>query len=758
MAEPQPDIVIIAPDGSRVRFPAGTPEAEILTVMRREFPPPTDASSAVGGAISQGLTATRIRQQLNQRDPRVTGGEVSLNPEFASFGMAPVQAATGMFLDSRPEAQADVVQAAYGDVERGVDRAGRPIVRRPGGRWTYVNAPGLSFQDVANVGSELVRFGAAALPTAQVRGFVPRALATGGTSAAMQAGSQAGSAALGSQQGVSLPDVALAGVAGAGGEMLGAAVAPLMRPAATVPPASGPDVLRQFMDLGSGAAASRRAEDALRRNPEAVAPFGVPLTRGQITQDPRQIAFEQAAARGGRGELAERVMRPALQDQAQAIAEAGRGLAGPRVIATDVARATGPAAGQVIRAGLTQAETMADDAVQAAYRRARSFDATVAAQNFSDLRARLRSALPDDIRAAEDIGLRAGAAQRAPARDIVADVDTIVGRAQSALEQGANAAQVSFRAVEAMRSALETQRRALAAKPGNETAAMLLGRQKQALDQWVDDTVEGGLWSGDEQFLQAFREARRARREFAQRFEAQPDQAAQRAVRQIIDRDMNAGSVVDVIFGAGQTISNRYAAGITRNVVDILGRESVETQALREAFVDRMVGPLQGQEMLAPRRVAENLRAALDGTQRETVAALFSPQEIRDMRRFVALLDRVTPPAGTVNTSGTAYELNRVMGGLAAQAVNNPLLRVIINRVEGLTGGALNEAAAREALRGARSVALAPRLAVAATPVAVGQTNLAGQESQRLDSVAQEQAAALLRRIGPNMPAGAPPR
>jgi hypothetical protein len=697
--------------------------------MRQKFPP--QQVNPLAQSIAGGLQEQQIRRQLDRPDPAVTGGEVSLSPQFGGVRQG-LQAAGGMLLDPRPEAQAGVIAQAYGDVEQATDRAGRPIVRRPGGEWTYVNTPGLSFQDVANVGSEIVRFGAAALPASRIGSLGLRAGATGGLAGGVQVASEAGASVLGSEAGVSVPNAMLAAAGGGVGEVAGAALSPLMRPRGN----QGPGIFSQMMDMASPGAAQIRAEDAVRLNPDVSRPFGIPLTRGQITQDPRQIAFEQAAIRGGRGEQAERVMRPFAQQQAEAALEAGRGLAGPRVTQTESVRATAPEAGQRVRAGLTQAEQAAEDRIREAYGQARQYDVNIAGQAIGTLRSRLWNAIPDDIRAAEEIGLMAGREQRAPMRAILTDAENITRRAQAAIEGGAEAAEVSFRAVEAMRSALETQRRALAATAGSETAAMILTRQKSALDDWIDDTVSDGLWSGDPRFLDAFQNARRLRREFALRFEKQPNQYAQQAVRQIIDKDMNAGAVVDVIFGPGQNISNKYSAAVTENLVNILGRESAEVQALRESLVDRMIGSIEGQAVLAPARAGRNILQAIDGTPRETLNVLFAPNEITQMRRFGQLLERLSPPAGTVNTSGTAYELNRVVGGMMQNMSANPLVRMAINRVEGLAGGALNEARAVAATRGPRAVALAPRLAVALSATGAQEANRAGLEGQRLDALA----------------------
>lgn len=60
---------------------------------------------------------------------------------------------------------------------------------------------------------------------------------------------------------------------------------------------------------------------------DAADEFGIPLTRGQASGDPRQIAFEQRATRGGASPAAENIMRPFVDRQAGALERAGVRLA-----------------------------------------------------------------------------------------------------------------------------------------------------------------------------------------------------------------------------------------------------------------------------------------------------------------------------------------------------------------------------------------------------------------------------------------------
>lgn len=107
--------------------------------------------------------------------------------------------------------------------------------------------------------------------------------------------------------------------------------------------------------------------------------------------------------------------------------------------------------------------------------------------------------------------------------------------------------------------------------------------------------------------------------------------------------------------------------------------------------------------------LADDWTRALDGPSAPLMRELFTPAEIREMRRYVGQLRRISPPQGTVNRSGSGYEaaraFNQLMGKLKilapvikamddasnatrAQAAINPAARQPRLPGSGLVGGA----------------------------------------------------------------------
>ncbi|NQY98912.1 MAG: hypothetical protein HRT82_17295, partial [Henriciella sp.] len=149
------------------------------------------------------------------------------------------------------------------------------------------------------------------------------------------------------------------------------------------------------VDLGRGAVnIGRRLRRATSGQPTVATnardEFGIRLSQGQVTNDIDQIAFEQAAARGGRSEGATQVMRPFMDDQREAVRSAGNALAGDQF-------QTANDAGAVFADGLRRRVGQEQQRVTEAYDAARSLNANLQSRGAQSMPQAVISGLDNDL-------------------------------------------------------------------------------------------------------------------------------------------------------------------------------------------------------------------------------------------------------------------------------------------------------------------------------------------------------------------------
>lgn len=661
----------------------------------------------------------------------------------------------GFFLDPNEESRANIIKKNIPSAEFRRDEYGNLQVRYQANLpWGYVNRPGASLEDAGTLANEVIKPLTVAKvapflnPTAYT-GVVTRAgtaaLTAGGTTAA---GQKAAESVGGS--GVNVGDVGVASVAGAGGQAVGD-LAVMGYGAAREGIKKGAFQLADFIDsrlekikpaqptgqvtFDPKAAAGRLAQGARnvgtwlddqarlaaqRGNMGdygASDEFGVPLTRGQAQRNAEQIAREQRFARSGGSQEAREVMDRFKQEQVAALRDAGTRLAtrGEEAL-TENAGQAGARLAQGLEGRRDALKAQADQAYRSAF--ARSGDIAVPLENDADgqvatgLLNRIDDAIEGDF---------LDVLERVPqARKVVAK-----------LQEQINAGKATFSQVERARQALN--RLSQAANDARDNASAFgIDRVRQTLDDWVEETLP--VAAPDTRGI--FEESRQVFREMRQLFGSRgPDDLGGRALEKVLDTpDLSGRAIVDSILGTdigarqsavgavrrikevttGTTQSGRVAQrpGATKGAKGFAGKGVMpaEMQALREAAVYRILAPLEraaGEtgEMVGDIPVGairNNLRRALaDDGGGPVMNELFTPDEIARMRRFLGLIEQITPPPGTVNYSGTAYEASRMLKDGFQRFVEGTLgagPAIAFNTLWGIPKGMAQGAAARQAI------------------------------------------------------------
>ena len=639
---------------------------------------PTDVLSADRGAYyvdqqgQMGRTAPLTPDEI-QGEFVMGGADLSSPEAFASSwakqyepyardpsrALADARVSLGFFLTPDQRARVDIIRKAYPGAEFGYDEEGNVAVRpSPEEPWRYLNRKGLSATDAYDFGSQAGQF-AALGGIGKGATLGTRALVQGGVGAGLTLAQDGAAQGLGSEQGFDGGRAAMNALGGAGGEYVGAAIASTGRAAGqgvvdTVRAITPQPVREQIVQAvpamqDVGRAFSRRAADATGAPAD---PGAIPMTRGQISGNFNQIAFEQAALRGARGEEAQQVMSGFAEEQARAALGVGRQLGGaaPGVNQFDAAGA--------VQTTLRGAEQAAKARVGDAYEAVRQSPALVNGPAVNALPARIDAALNDNLFSADVLS---GLQPRTQAiyRQIVGLAKTAPTVPGPGGKQVADASMgLPIGGIERVRQLIND---GLRTTQGQDQAALQV--MKREFDNWLDDAVDNGLLRGDEKDLALLRQARTLHREYRRVYGGGrgAKTEGQRLMQKLIGEGANEVDAANLLFGRAEVSGTGGPVELVRHIGTATGRKGDAWNNLRAGVVLRMMEPLErglerGPTAVNYDAVITRWNEALNGRGRPLMRELFTDQELGRMQAFLRQIRRIQPPEGSVNRSGTGYE------------------------------------------------------------------------------------------------------
>lgn len=608
------------------------------------------------------------------RDAFVGPSDLPDLPEFdapAPTGMGTAKTALGLLTSNDPAAHVDILRKHYPGIQfrnAHSDENGQDYTIA---FWTdengqehkgYINAPGFSRRDAIGLGGQAAaylpaaRFGqGASMLTGAAKRAVPGLAARIGRTAAATAATRAGldgaAGPLGSDQGINWPEVAVTGAAGGAAEVAAPVISGIYRGIRGNPLRSGPGLSRQGQRLAgeAGIDAAGMPPEALQEFARAAEPgniaaagrsaevteFGIPATRGQLTQGYQQLNLEDRMRRGLLGSEPEAILKGLDQRQADAIgagADKVQSRLQPRR-SVDV-----PEAQSRFMSGVQKAERAADKKVDDAYSAMRGMGhAGVPTPDTKTLMGRFMSALDEKDRFVDPV------------------LTPATGRAMRELEerlgQGGGVTLADFE--KARRVVMSAQRAAGSAEDKSN-----VGILKSALDKWLDETVDAGLMSGDPGVVKALKDARLARTEYGRLFGAKDkNDAAGKIVEKIIEKAETPEMAINYVFGQGSLAGRAEATGAVKRLKNVLGGDSDAWNALREAAWNRLTRDGQGR-VRSPTMLEKewNEFSLRNRSLRDT---LFNEDEVALMNRYrkaVSLTNR--PPT---NPSQTAFAIESAL-------------------------------------------------------------------------------------------------
>jgi len=446
------------------------------------------------------------------------------------------------------------------------------------------------------------------------------------------------------------------------------------------------DDLQREMAKQAGTAAQGRAlnpQQAVAMAEANSLPVKGPMTQGQLTQDPSLHLFESEAAKGRYGPTAQRAIQTTY-DETQAALQANADAIRGQIAGISGRAATEPGMrGQAVQEALTVLRGDATREVDALYQAARQGgDAAIDGNAY---RQGVQNIINDVV----------GDFDPASVPKVFNILSTL---GKSAETEGAASALVSnvFRA--------RRQFTSLQGEMGVEGAAA--GAAKKALDKYLVDTMDQAAMSGDTATITRWREAIKAFREYATKFQGD-DLIQTLTERGNFGAQLKVDPVdaVNVIFGRDD-IGFVTRGGMTRDLrklKEVLGDTSDAWKAIKEEaflrFLRKSEGAMRPTEQAFSGAGFAKAWAEANTKSPHVLREMFTPEEINLISQFSRYAQRVTiSPIGGVNTSNSGGAvvqfLQKFMGTslvgpkVIAFLESTPLIRSITHTPDALKAAA----------------------------------------------------------------------
>ena len=567
--------------------------------------------------------------------------------------------------------KADIYKQANPLTKTRRDASGNVIATGPDGKEYYLNRPGVSGQDFADLSTEAMFL----IPAAKLGGALGTVMgtlgrvagsgaATGGASVVQDKAAQGA----GSKTPVDLERAKLYSAIGAGAEALGPLLAPLARGkgAAYVDPATGKitpegaEVLRkagidpETVTQGFREKFARQAERAA--SPSAAAkmteaetlPVPTRQTKGMLTGSPSDQMFEDMAAKGAYGELAsgpgrraQEEIDAALKGNVGAIQE---GLSGGKPLI----QSTGEA-GPKVQDTLGKMREQEKKSVDRAYDEARAAKGGAPGSVVDDLKWSVKDAISAD----HDL---AGLPRTS---SLLKDLESFSSAPDSSSP---------------IRGLFEWRKRLVAAAQAGGEESVALGKAKRIFDAKLDDMLGNALIQGDEKALEAYKTALASNRQFAGRFKGGD------VIEALTSKEQRSGQTMlstspevasNVLFGSSKLFGGQNTARDVARLKEVLKPDSPEWNAVREEAWLRLARAGEGKRGPSgePAFSGAKFATAIDNALRDHPAlmkTLFDESEMALMQQFKRVAARSTIPVdGGKNFSNTAPAMANIVQNLA---------------------------------------------------------------------------------------------
>lgn len=198
----------------------------------------------------------------------------------------------------------------------------------------------------------------------------------------------------------------------------------------------------------------------------------------------------------------------------------------------------------------------------------------------------------------------------------------------------------------------------------------------RGFDDWLNSAFDNALFSGSDEALQAFKDARAANADWRTRFGFNARDDADRIVNRIATGEVTPQEVSNWLVGASKVGSKGVSSRLLTRIAEATGNDPESMQAIRGGIWNRLSQSTGGVDAKAGVKSANAIYEFLNGSGRDIANRLFTPDQRAIMtayadtvrntfaqRRAAPGIERATKPTPTDVGVGPMQELaNTVLG------------------------------------------------------------------------------------------------
>lgn len=400
---------------------------------------------------------------------------------------------------------------------------------------------------------------------------------------------------------------------------------------------------------------------------------GVTLTTGQRTGNPALLSKEDAALGGGLGGRAQDIAQAAKTRQTEELfraRDAVGDMAGRGMTQLERPADAGGIVADAVKANAAAAKLNYQDKYKAAF----SGEGSFKPEAFKGMSGRVADALVarQDPVIIDD--LLTPAANRA-----LGELDKIQNLKLGTIGQpaaGEVVDGVNLRGVDQARRKLAAFAKA-AQTPTDKRAVSEIIKE---FDGQITKSVEDGLFSGDEKFLAALKDARSAFSSYQRTFNPQgAGDDVGRVMRTMVERDVTPEQIANYLYGSSKVGANPTNVRVAGRLKELFGPESAEWSSVRQAAWQKLVNAPAGATPMGPQKVSQRIADFLDGDGRSFARQLFSADELDAMRRHAGIEKALAAKPGTANPSNSGNRIAdlarrsvAMIGGMLGASAGGP--------------------------------------------------------------------------------------
>lgn len=162
----------------------------------------------------------------------------------------------------------------------------------------------------------------------------------------------------------------------------------------------------------------------------------------------------------------------------------------------------------------------------------------------------------------------------------------------------------------------------------------------RAYDDWLDNAFDNSLFSGSDEALNAYRQARAANTDWRARFGFNSRDDADKLVNRVVTGEVTPQELSNWLVGSTQVGSKGVSSRLLTRLAEATGGDQEALQAIRGGVWNRLSQSTVGVDAKGGAKVANDINEFLQGSGRDVANRLFTPVQQGVMRTYADTLRR----------------------------------------------------------------------------------------------------------------------